>query len=104
MTCVDLFHQGQQEVKAIYSCCLMINFSRVMWVHLIKNNNEALDVFKKFRAQVEDGMEDKVKMFRSNRGGEFTLKEFVSCILRGSWNIKAVYSSVLATTKWRSGA
>lgn len=57
---------------------LVDDFSRTMWVYLIKSKNDALGIFKKFRAQVEDGAEKKVKVFRSDRGGEFTSKEFVS--------------------------
>lgn len=61
-----------------YFFLLVDDFSRVMWVYLLKSKDEAFGVFKKFRAKVEDGKERKVKVFRSDRGGEFSSNEFKS--------------------------
>lgn len=43
---------------------------------MLKNKNEDLGVFKKFRAQVKDGDKKIIKVFRTNRGGEFTSNDF----------------------------
>lgn len=42
----------------------------------MKNKNEAFEAFKKFRAQVENSSDKKIGTFRTDRGGEFTSKEF----------------------------
>lgn len=49
-----------------------------MWVYFIKTKDEALNAFKNFRALVENGSEKNVKVFRSDRGSEFTSSDFES--------------------------
>lgn len=45
---------------------------------MLKSKDEALKAFKKFRLQVKDGNERKVRVLRTDRGGEFSSKEFVT--------------------------
>lgn len=52
------------------------DFSRVMWVYLMKAKDEAFQMFKDFREKVETETGDKVKVFRSDCGGEFMSNEF----------------------------
>lgn len=59
-----------------YFFLLVDDFTRVMWVYFLKSKNETLEAFKNFRAKVEKGMERKIKIFRTDRGGEFTSKLF----------------------------
>lgn len=49
-----------------------------MWVYMLKNNNNAFSLFKKFWARLEDGLERKIKVLRTGRGNEFMSKEFVA--------------------------
>ena len=42
-----------------------------MWVFLLKNKSEAFEAFKKFRAQVENGVERSIKVFLTDGGGRF---------------------------------
>ena len=49
-----------------------------MWVALLKKKSEALEQFKKFKSIAEAEKEVKIKSMRSDRGGEFTSKEFKS--------------------------
>ena len=74
----DLCGPIQPETSAgnKYFFLLVDDYSRVMWVYLLKNKNEALDAFKKFRAKVESGPDKRVKVLRTNRGGEFMSNEF----------------------------
>lgn len=60
-----------------YFLLLVDDFSRVMWVYMLKYKDEALSMFKKFKALVEDGSERKIKVLRTDRGGEFLSKSFV---------------------------
>lgn len=59
-----------------YVLLLVDDFSRVMWVYFLKAKSEAFAAFKKFRALVEDGPDQRVKTFRTDRGGEFMSTEF----------------------------
>ena len=60
---------------SIYFFLLVDDFTRVMWVYMLKSKDEAFDVFKRFQVQVEDD-NTKIKVFRTDRGGEFTSTEF----------------------------
>jgi hypothetical protein len=40
-------------------------------VFMLKSKDEAVDAFAKFKAQVENNCNDKIKMLRLDRGGEF---------------------------------
>ncbi|KAL5827881.1 hypothetical protein ACOSQ3_019732 [Xanthoceras sorbifolium] len=53
------------------------DFSRKTWVYFLKQKSEVFGVFKKFKAAVEKESGHKIKALRSNRGGEFTSKEFL---------------------------
>ena len=44
-------------------------------MYMLKSKDEAFGVFKRFRAQVEDDKK-KIRVFRTDRGGEFTSTEF----------------------------
>lgn len=61
-----------------YVFLLVDDFSRVMWAYLLKSKDETFDIFKKFKALVEDGKEKKIKTFRTDRGGEFCSREFLN--------------------------
>lgn len=45
---------------------------------MLANKSEAFGVFKNFRALVEDGNDRKIKVIRTDRGGEFMSNEFKS--------------------------
>ncbi|GKC41781.1 putative RNA-directed DNA polymerase [Tanacetum coccineum] len=55
---------------------LVDDFSRVMWVYMLKSKNEALGMFQKFRVLVENETGVKVKTLRTDRGEEFNTKAF----------------------------
>lgn len=59
-----------------YFFLLVDDYSRLMWVYLLKTKNEAFGAFKKFKAMVEDGKERRIKVLRTDRGGEFVSNEF----------------------------
>jgi len=47
------------------------DFSRYGYIYPIRDKSEALDKFKIFRAKVENQHELKIKVVRSDRGGEY---------------------------------
>ncbi|GKC36157.1 retrotransposon protein, putative, unclassified, partial [Tanacetum coccineum] len=61
-----------------YFMLLVDDYSRVMWVYLLKSKDEAFQVFKNFRGLVEVETGEKMKLFRTDRGGEFLSNQFTS--------------------------
>ena len=61
-----------------YIFLLVDDYSRAMWVYLLKSKDETFDAFKKFRALVEDAPEKRVKTLRTDNGGEFCSNQFKS--------------------------
>ncbi|KAI5351223.1 hypothetical protein L3X38_004114 [Prunus dulcis] len=47
------------------------DFSRYGYVYLIAEKSKALDIFKIYKAEVENQLDSKIKVVRSDRGGEF---------------------------------
>ncbi|XP_074383667.1 uncharacterized protein LOC141725137 [Apium graveolens] len=52
------------------------DYSHWTWVYMLKGKDEALAMFKSFKARVENGTEKRVKTLRTDRGGEFCSKDF----------------------------
>ncbi|GJU61828.1 zinc finger, CCHC-type containing protein [Tanacetum coccineum] len=61
-----------------YFLLLVDDYTRVMWVYFLKTKDQALNMFKKFRVEVEAEIGDRVTLFQTDRGGEFLSKEFSS--------------------------
>ncbi|KAL8101414.1 hypothetical protein AgCh_033340 [Apium graveolens] len=59
-----------------YFLLFVDDYSRKMWVYLLKEKSSAFEMFKKFKALVENGAERSIKILRTDRGGEFCSKEF----------------------------
>ena len=52
------------------------DFSRYGYVYLIKHKSETFEVFKEFQNEVENQLGKKIKVLRSDRGGEYLSIEF----------------------------
>lgn len=61
-----------------YFLLLVDDFSRMMWVYMLKEKSDAFNAFKKFKSVVENECDSKIKTLRTDRGGEFLSKEFTS--------------------------
>lgn len=61
-----------------YFLLLVDDYSRRMWVYMLKYKSEALEAFKKFKVMVENETKLAIKVLRTDRGGEFTSSEFQS--------------------------
>lgn len=67
-----------------YIFVLIDGFSRFMWCFLMKEKSDAIHCFKKFKARVENETGNCVKVFRTDRGGEFTSRDFETlCVNKG---------------------
>ncbi|KAM2718779.1 hypothetical protein EV1_030652 [Malus domestica] len=62
--------------KNNYFLLFIDDFSRKTWVYFLKQKSEVFGAFKKFKAAIEKESGCKIKAMRSDRGGEFTSKEF----------------------------
>eukprot|EP00253_Pinus_taeda_P025092 PITA_25092 len=59
-----------------YLILFIDDFSRFVWLGLMKHRDEAFEKFKSFKAMAEKQSGHKIKCLRSDRGGEFTSNEF----------------------------
>ena len=63
---------------------LVDDYSRYMWLQLLTSKTEVAEAVKKFKAHVEAESGKKLRVLRTDRGGEFTSVEFVAyCANRG---------------------
>lgn len=59
-----------------YVFVLIDDHTRYMWTILLKEKSEVFEKFKRFKTMVEAETKLKVQTFRTDRGGEFTSREF----------------------------
>ena len=52
------------------------DFSRYGYVYLIKHKSDTFEVFKRYQNEVENQLGRKIKVLRSDRGGEYLSIEF----------------------------
>ncbi|KAK8933421.1 hypothetical protein KSP39_PZI015880 [Platanthera zijinensis] len=71
---------GPTTTKSIrgksYYFLLVDDFSKYMWIYFLSHKSEAFQVFKTFKLEVENQFNQKIKSFRTDRGGEFTSSQF----------------------------
>ena len=54
-----------------YFITFVDDHSRFTHVHLKRNKDQSFDMFKCYKTLVENQLENKIKIIRSNRGGEY---------------------------------
>jgi transposase InsO family protein len=62
--------------KSMYYVSFIDDFSRNTWIYFLRNKYEVFDKFKEFKALVENQTEKKIKVLRTDNGGEFCRNEF----------------------------
>ena len=62
--------------KSMYYVSFIDDFSRYTWIYFLINKSEVFDKLKEFKALVENQTKKKIKVFRTNNGGEFCRNEF----------------------------
>jgi transposase InsO family protein len=62
----------------VYYVSFIDDYSRKTWLYLLKSKDEVFSKFKEFKALIENLSERKIKILRSDNGGEYTSKEFVN--------------------------
>ena len=59
-----------------YFLTFIDDFSRKVWVYVLKSKRKVFGKFVEWKALVERQSEHKIKVFKSDNGGEYTLKRF----------------------------
>jgi transposase InsO family protein len=62
----------------VYYVSFIDDYSHKTWVYFLKSKDRVLGKFKEFKALVENLSKRKIKILRSNNGGEYTSNEFGS--------------------------
>jgi transposase InsO family protein len=62
----------------VYYVSFIDDYSCNNWVYFLKSKDEVFNKFKEFKALIENLSERKIKILRSDNGGEYTSKEFVN--------------------------
>ena len=62
--------------KSVYYVSFIDDFSRNIWIYFLQKKYEVFAKFKEFKALVENQSEKKIKVLRTNNGGEFCGNEF----------------------------
>ena len=60
----------------VYYASFLDDYSCETWIYFLKNKDEVFERFKEFKALVENLSKKKIKVLRSDNGGEFTSNEF----------------------------
>jgi hypothetical protein len=60
--------------KSVYYVSFIDDFSRNTWIYFLRNKSEVFDKFKEFKALVENQTEKKIKVLRTDNGGELCKK------------------------------
>jgi transposase InsO family protein len=62
----------------VYYVSFIDDYSHKTWVYFLKSKDEVFSKFKEFKALIENLSERKIKILRSDNGGEYTSKEFAN--------------------------
>jgi hypothetical protein len=57
--------------KSVYYVSFIDDFSRNTWIYFLRNKSKVFDKFKEFKALVENQTKEKIKVLRTDNGGEF---------------------------------
>jgi transposase InsO family protein len=60
----------------VYYVSFIDDFSRKAWIYFLKTKGEVFSKFKEFKTLIENLFEKKIKVLKSDNGGEFTSDEF----------------------------
>jgi transposase InsO family protein len=82
-----------------YFLLLVDDYSRFMWLLLLSAKDEATTALKRFQAEAQTEARPKLRVLRTDRGGEFTSKSLAAHF--ADTGVKRPHSAVLAAAEWR---
>ena len=65
-----------------YYVLFIDDYSRKTWIYFLKTKDEVFKKFQEFKALVENLTGRRIKVLRSDNGGEYTSKEFMALCVR----------------------
>ena len=68
---LDIFCLDMDAYSLKYFISFIDDYSQYMYIYLLHNKNEALGVFKVFKAEVEKQCGKQIKIVRMDKGGEY---------------------------------
>ena len=78
---LELVHSDVCELNSVltrwgkrYFITFIDDFSR--FIYVLRNKDESFDMFKRYKTEVENQRNRKIKILRSDRGGEYFPNEF----------------------------
>jgi hypothetical protein len=103
---LGLIHSDLCDFKATptrggknYYITFIDDCSKYCYVYLIHSKDEALNMFKTYKAEVENQLEKKIKILRSDRGGEYEFNAFAE-FCSFTWNYSSNNCTLHPTAKW----
>ena len=82
---LELIHFDVCELNGIltrggkrYFITFIDDFSRYTYVYLMRNKDESFDMFKKYKTEVKNQKDKRIKVLRNDRGGEYFPQEFTN--------------------------
>ena len=60
----------------LYYVIFVDGYSKFTWLYLLKFKSDVFDVFKHFKATVENQLDTRIKILRTDKRGEFTSNAF----------------------------
>ena len=81
-----------------YFVTFIDDFSRKLWTYLIKKKSEVIEVFTKFKSMVERQSGRKLKVLRTDGGGEYVSKTSTDYVKRKGLHMR--WCHLYSTTKW----
>ena len=80
---LELVHSDVCELNGVlirggkkYFITFIDDFSRFTYEYLIRNKDESFDMFKRYKTEVENQKDRKIKILRSDRGGKYFPNDF----------------------------
>ena len=75
---LELIHSGLEDLKQTmtrggkkFYVTFIDDYSRFTRVYLLRNKDEAFDIFLNYKAEVKNQLDRKIKRIRFDRGGEY---------------------------------
>ncbi|GJX53781.1 zinc finger, CCHC-type containing protein [Tanacetum coccineum] len=87
-------HSGKKLIFLLVDDC-----TRFMWAYFLTSKDQAFSTFKEFRQQIEMEMRMKLRMLRTDRGGEFTSNEFTKYLERRNRTVLSTTRSMMKAMK-----
>ena len=81
-------------IQAKYALTFTDDFSRYCWVYFLIHNSEVFGLFKVFKDLVENQSGRKIKVLRSDNGGEYVKSDFIQ------YCVDSTFYPLHTTTEW----